>query len=53
MCRLAALSDADHAVVLAEWVATSYIAGYKAVSTDAPHGQLQLDPIDDAFGATG
>jgi hypothetical protein len=51
MCRLAGRSDDDHAVVVAEWIATSHLAGHKPL--EPSRSQLQFDPPDDAFRVTG
>lgn len=53
MCRLAALSDHKHAVALAEWIATSYLAEHKAVPAEQPREQFRFDPRDEVFRATG
>ena len=53
MCRLAALSDDNHAVALAEWIATSYLAEHKAVPADHPCEQIPFDHRGETFGATG
>jgi hypothetical protein len=52
MCRLAALSDHDHAVALAEWIRLSRQSEQPAVD-DRFSDQLPLDPPDEAFRATG
>jgi hypothetical protein len=54
MCRLAALSDDNQAVAVADWIATtSYLAERKSVATDRESGQLQIHPRGKAFRATG
>lgn len=53
MCRLAALSDHNHAVALAEWIATSHLTEHKAAHADSAWEQFWFDHRDDAFRATG
>ncbi|MGO9322269.1 MAG: hypothetical protein ACLQBY_15910 [Solirubrobacteraceae bacterium] len=53
MCRLAALSDSDHAVALAEWTAAGCLAEQKAVPADRPREQISIDPRGGPFRATG
>jgi hypothetical protein len=53
MCRLAALSDHNHAVALAEWIATSYLSEHEAAPAHHPSEQIPSDPRDEAFRATG
>jgi hypothetical protein len=53
MCRLAALSDENHAAALAEWVATIYRAEREAAAADRPAGKPTFDRRGDAFRAAG
>jgi hypothetical protein len=52
MCRLAALSDDNQAIVVAKWIATSQLGEY-GTGPELSRKQFQLDPPDDAFRATG
>jgi hypothetical protein len=53
MCRLAARSDDAHAVEVAEWIATSYVAGREDPSADSPAEQLPFDARGGSYRATG
>ena len=53
MFRVAAFSDDSHAVALAEWITTSYLAEHKAVPADSPAEQLPPDPHRAVYRATG
>ncbi len=53
MCRLAALSDENQAVAVADWIATSCLAEHKAVAADRESAQLPFQPRGKAFRATG
>jgi hypothetical protein len=53
MCRLAALTDRNSAIDLAEWVATSRPVKRKSASTDRAGEQSLFDPLNEAFRAAG
>jgi hypothetical protein len=53
ICRVAALSDRNSALALAEWFATSHLAGRQVVLTDRSGEQFLFDPPDEAFRAAG
>jgi hypothetical protein len=53
MCRLAARSDSNQAVALADWIAASYRAEHKAGPVELSHEQIPLDPRGGPFRATG
>jgi hypothetical protein len=53
MCRLAALSDSNQAVALADWIAASYRAEQKAGPVEPSREQIPLDPRAGPFRATG
>ena len=53
MCRLAALSDSNHAAALAEWTAASYLAEHEALPVDRPREQIPFEPRGGRFRATG
>jgi Tfp pilus assembly protein PilX len=53
MCHLAALSDENHALAVAKWIATSHLAEHEAMPAERPRTQIQFDFPDDAFHATG
>ena len=53
MCRLAALSDRNQAVALAEWIATSYRVEHRPGSGELSREQITLDPRRGPFRATG
>ena len=53
MCRLAALSDSNQAVALAEWIAASCRAEHKAAAAELTREQIPLDPRGGRFRATG
>jgi hypothetical protein len=53
MCRLAALSDSNQAVALADWIAASYRGEQKAAPVEPSREQIPLDPRGGRFRATG
>jgi hypothetical protein len=53
MCRLAALSDRQHAGALADWGAQCYAIDREPWTADSVSEQLPLDPQGEAFRATG
>jgi hypothetical protein len=52
MCRLAALSDSNHAAAVADWVATSCLPDHGLVP-DHHYEQIPLDPRGGSFRAAG
>jgi Tfp pilus assembly protein PilX len=52
VCRLAALSDRNNALDLAEWLATS-LGEPQVVPTDRAGEQSLFDPPNEAFRAAG
>jgi hypothetical protein len=52
MCRVAALSDRDHAISLAEWKAMSYLADSEVAAQDRPGEQIFGSP-GKAYRAAG
>jgi hypothetical protein len=53
MCRLAALSDRNHAGALADWMASSYRAERQARTADRPSEELPFESQSETFRATG
>ena len=58
LCRVAALSDASHAVTLAEWIDTteidtSSLTEHRAVVADGDPERLPIDPQRGVYRAAG
>jgi hypothetical protein len=53
MCRAAALSDRNQAVVITERLATGHFADRRMAPADRPGQQFLFDPRDEAFRAAG
>ena len=53
ICRVAALSDRNSALALAEWLATSHLVVHQVLPADRPGAQLLFDPPGEAFRAAG
>jgi hypothetical protein len=51
ICRVAALSDRNSALALAEWLATSHLVVHQALPTDRSGTQFFFDPPGEAFRA--
>jgi len=53
ICRVAALSDRNSALALAEWLATSHLDDRQVVSMDRAGEQFLRDHPGEAFRAAG
>jgi hypothetical protein len=53
ICRVAALSDRNSALALAEWLATSHLVVHQVLPADRPGAQFLFDPPGEAFRAAG
>jgi hypothetical protein len=53
MCRLAALSDRNHASALADWMATAYRAERQAWTAERLSEELPFDSRGETFRAAG
>jgi hypothetical protein len=53
MCRVAALSDDCHAVAVAEWIATTYLAERDAAPAEGPGEQQPSEAPRGAYRRAG